>query len=358
MMQYFAKRRQTRTRIHSEQEAERQQKRQWTSALRAMASVQMAAQGLLWITFYAYDRAQQATWQAAILQLIPLSAFWQLWRFGAGAMDSCNGRYVPLVLFPCLILDAALSLLALSGMIAQLIPQYPGWISVAAPAAACVITVLCARLRGVSYGAQLLKGWLVVLFVFGTMFLRASTRSDRLWPLLGSGIGNTAFTALHGAGSLWGAALLFALPSSEEKTKSVPWAVVPWALMCIWALWYGFLRPWASGDNIAIAEKMMGLARHASSVVLYEMAGLLWMFLLPLSLISGLASCERLVCRSFPKCPRWIPVCCCMLVPSIALIAWPAQGAALLETLLPYRAALCLLGGIALTVMSQKEKQT
>jgi len=358
MMQYFAKRRQTRTRIHSQQEAKRQQEREWASALRAMAAVQMTAQGLLWITFYAYDRAQQAAWQAALLQLLPLAAFWLLWRFGAQAMDGPRGRYVPLVLLPCLVADAALALLALSGMIAQLIPQYPGWISVAAPSALCVITVLCARLRGVSYGAHLLKGWLVVLFVFGTMFLRASTRSDRLWPLLGSGITNTALTALHGAGTLWGAALLFALPSSEEKKKSAPWALFPWALMCIWALWHGFLRPWASGDDIAIAEKMMGLARHASSVVLYEIAGLLWMFLLPLSLMAALASCERLVCRSFPKCPRWIPVVLGIVPPCIALVAWSAEYAALLETILPYRAALCLLGGIALTVMSQKEKRT
>lgn len=357
MMQYFAKRRQTRTRIHSRQAAKRQQEREWASALRAMAAVQMAAQGLLWITFYAYDRAQQAAWQAALLQLFPLAAFWLLWRFGARAMNSRAGRYVPLVLVPCLVADAALSLLALSGMIAQLIPLYPAWISVAAPSAVCVITVLCARLRGVSYGAQLLKGWLLLLFVFGTMFLRASTRSDRLWPLLGSGIANTALTALHGAGSLWGAALWFALPSSQEQKTSAPWAVVPWALMCIWALWHGFLRPWASGDDVAIAEKMMGLARHASSVVLYEMAGLLWMFLLPLSLMAALASCERLVCRSFPQCPRWIPVILGMLLPCIALIVWPSECAALLETLLPYRAALCLAGGIALAVMSRKEKR-
>lgn len=356
MMQFWVRRRQTRTRIHSQDAARAQVRQGKASALRAMAAVQMGAQGILWITFFAYDRAQQAAWQAALLQLVPLLAVWLLWRYGAQAVRSRAGRWISLLLLPCLIADAALSLFALSGMIAQLIPQYPGWISVAIPAAACLITAQCARVDGVSGGMQLLKGWLIFLFILGTVFLRASTRSDRLWPLLGDGWLNTASAALHGAGSLWGAALLFALPGERGKKSAVFWAAVPWALTVIWALWHGFLRPWAAGDAIAVAEKMMGLARHASSVVLYEIAGLMWMFLLPLSITGGMAAAEVIVCRALPGCPRVLPSLAVALPAAAALLCWPAQTAALLEAALPWRAAVALIAGAALAILARKEK--
>lgn len=356
MMAFFNRQRQTKTAVHSSMAARAQRIGGQQAALRAMAAVQMGAQGILWITFFAYDRAQQTVWQAALAQAVPLAAVWLIWRQGARAAESRAGRYASLALLPCLMLDAALALMAFGGLIVQLIPQYPGWIGTAVPAAACLLTVLCARVRGVSTGMQLLKGWLVLLFIFGTVFLRASTRSDRLWPILGEGMLHTAAAALHGSGSLWAAALLFALPASRGKNSASLWAAAPWGLMVVWALWYGFVRPWAAGDDIAIAEKMMGLARHASSVVLYEMAGLMWMFLLPLSLMGGMASAEVLVCRAFPRCPRLMALLAVTAPAVWLLLQRPADTLRVLETLLPWRAAVSLGTGAALALIGRKEK--
>lgn len=345
----------TRTSVHSETAARYERRFSRQSAFHALAGVQLGAQVILWITFLGYDRAAQATWQAALMLVIPLLAIWLVWRGGAPALDTKAGRWISLALLPCLALDFAFVLFALSGMIGQIMPQYPGWIGVAIPCALVFLTALSARPRGVSYGAYLLRWALILLFLLGTVFLRASTRGDRLWPLLGKGFPHTALAALAGAGSVWGAALAAVLPGKPRpRGKSVLWLMFPWAFGCIWALWYGFMQPWAQGDVLAVAEKMMGLARHAHSVMLYEVAGLMWLILLPLSLAGCLTSAEIITLAAFPRCPRPVPLLGLLLLPTVCLLAWPGQIMGAMETALPYRAALSLAAGTALLIAARK----
>ena len=66
----------TRTFVHSRQAQRRQRMQSEASACRALACVQLGAQILLWITFFGYDRAVQAVWQAALLWLSPFLLLW------------------------------------------------------------------------------------------------------------------------------------------------------------------------------------------------------------------------------------------------------------------------------------------
>ena len=348
----------TRTLVHSMRAQRRERLHSEAAANRALACVQLGAQLFLWITFFGYDRAMQAVWQAALMGLAPLLLLWFVWQRGAGAFHLQSARYVLLALLPCLMLDAAFLLYAFSGYIGQLIPQYPGWTGVWAAGGFALITAFFSRTRGAAYGADLLKGLLVVLFLFATVFLRQSSRADRLWPILGRGFQNTFLTAVSGAGSLWGTALLSALAEEEKpKGKTVFWALIPWGFSCIWALWYGFLRPWAFGDVLSVAEKMMGFARHASSVTLYEMAGLLWMVLLPVSLAGALAAGEKLAVSAFPKCPRILPLLGVLLPGWLTLLIAPEKMPGILEAALPWRFAVSLASGIALTVLGRRKEK-
>ncbi len=343
---------QTRTRVHTQ--AAQQQERQagYCAALRAMAAVQLGAQLLLWITFFGYDRVQQTVWQSALMTGPVMAALYLLWK------NAAPNRWAALALLPCLQLDACLALLALSGLIAQAIPQYPAWVGAVVPCAACVLTVLRAGTRGVGYGAKLFQWLLLGLFVLSTVFLRASDRADRLWPILGSGLGPTALAALAGVGSVWGTALLFALPQEgQPPQKALRWALIPWVLGCVWALWFGFVRPWAAGDALAVAEKMMGLARHAMSVMLYELAGVLWLLLLPLALCGCAVSTELLMRRAWPRLPRPFPAVVALLPSCLMLLCDAGQALRVLETLLPYRAPVALACGAALCVLRGKGKK-
>lgn len=349
----------TRTDVRTLLSQRRQRQLSGEAAYRALASVMLGAQLLLWLTFFSFDRAFQATWQSAILLLAPLAAVCAVWALGAPALETPAGKWIGLVLVPCLMLDAALLLFGLSGLIGLLMPQYPPWVSTLVPAVVCVLAALCARPRGAAYGALTLRGLILILFLLGTLFLRASSRSDRLWPLLGKGIGNTAYTALLASGSVWGAALLFALPRQTEpgtvRRAALP-ALVPWALGCVWALWFGMLRPWSEGDAISVAQKLTGLSRNASSVVIYELAGLMWMLLLPLSLTGTLSACETLVARAVPKCPRWIPLVAAP-IPAVCLLLFNADSASnMLSTALPWRAAAALAAGAALWILAGRER--
>lgn len=328
-----------RTQVHSPMQASKQRSRSRAHAYRMMVSIMMLCQMLLWVTFFGYDKAQQAVWQAALLLVIPSAALYLLWK----RMDEGANPLFALPLLLCLLLDVAFLLFAISSFISHLIPHFPPWVGVAAPCLFAFLTMLWAKVRGVRDGAWLLKWLILILFVFGTVFLRASNRADRLYPLLGKGLGHTLLSALHGFGSVWGIALLFVLPKTEGKTAR--YVIMPWILCAIWALWHGFLRPWAGGDSMAVAEKMMGLSRHAGSVTLSEMASLLWMVLLPLCVVSSLASAEVLVKRALPRCPRWLPPVLLLGIPALCILLFPEKVLLALETLLPYRALLSVLCG-------------
>lgn len=333
--------------MHSLSAQKRERAHGLGSASRTAAAIQLGTQLLFWIFFYGYDQSRQAVWQAMLMLALPLGALWLVWKNAAADHPSAKWWMLPLVL--CLLLDAVFLLLALSGFISQLIPNYPAWVTVVFPAALCFLTALCARPRGVKYGAAVLCVPLVVLLVFGTVFLRASTRADRMWPILGDGLLSTAKSALNGAGAVWGAALLF----GQEK-KTAGWAAAPWALALLCAVWFGFLNPWAAGDDLAVAEKMMGLARHAHSVILYEMSGILWMLLIPTALICCLSASSGMISRAFPRLPLWaalLPVC---LLSSAAVLWLPERLFALLQTLLPWRYLISFLCGLGLLITGRR----
>lgn len=348
---------QTRTRVHSSSAAQRQRDHGLAASARAMAAIQLGSQLLLWITFYGYDLTAQAVWQAALMLILPLAALWLVWRNAAVDHPAAKWWMLPLVL--CLVLDAALLITALSGYISQLVPMYPAWVSAAAPAAVCWLAALCARPRGVRYGSAVLIAPLIILLVFGTVFLRASTRADRLWPILGDGFLFTAKSALPGSGAVWGAALLFVLPreKSTVKWKTAVWAIVPWALCALWALWFGFVRPWATGDDIPVAEKMMGLARHADSIILYEIAGVMWLLLIPSSLTACVSTGEHLITRAFPRFPRTIALGVLPVLAVAATLIWPEQFFALMGAALPWRYVLSLICGLGLLILKRREQR-
>ena len=339
---------QTRTRVHSPAAQKRERERGLLSASRAAAAIQLGTQLLLWIFFFAYDQTEQTVWQAALMLFLPLTILWLVWKNTAADHPTARWWTLPLVL--CLLLDAAFLLLAVSGFISQLVPTYPPWVPVAVPAAVCWLTALCARPRGVKYGAAALAVPLVALLIFGTVFLRASTRADRMWPILGDGLLSTAKTALTGAGAVWGVSLLFL----KSHQKSARWTVVPWALAALCAVWFGFLNPWGPGDDLPVAEKMMGLARHAHSVILYEMTGILWMLLLPAALTACYSTSGELIRRAFPRLPFWLSLPPAVLLPAAALLIWPDRLFGILQLLLPWRYLVSLICGAGLMICSRR----
>lgn len=344
----------TLTRVHSQRAKQKNAAAGRVRAQRTLVCMMTACQMMLWVTFFGYDQSRQAVWQSALMLIVPGAAVYALWKKGACALHSPLGRYVPLALVPCLLLDAAFALFAISAFISQLMPQYPVWTGAAVPCGFALVTCVRARQRGVENGAYALKGLMVILFVFATVFLRASNRADRLWPLWGGGWMTQIRTAVLGAGCLWTTALLHALPQREEK-GGARFAVIPWLAGCIWALWHGFVRPWSVGDDIAVAEKLMGLARHAHSVTLYEIAGLMWMAGLPLCLCGCTSVCSTMVQRAFPRCAHaWISAAF-LVCPLVLVLFFAPALPSLLQTLLPWRIAVSLLCGLALVLLCRRE---
>ncbi len=297
------------------------------NAFCTVAAVQLSVQLLLWVTFWGYDRAHQAVWQAALVQILPILLLWFVYR-KTGAHWA---------LLPCLVLDAAFILHTLGGLLDALLPEYPYGLGAAVCAAAAYLSLVLAKPRGVAYGTSALKWPLILCFLLGTVLLRSSNRADRLWPVLGSGVGPTALAALQGTGAAWGAAL-----SGKSKRK---WVLIPWAVGCIWALWYGFLRPWSPGDALGVGEKMMGLARHAGSVVNFQLAGLLWLIAQPVALIGSALCGETSLPKRMPRLAR----CAVVIVPAYALsrFEW-------LAPLMPWRGLWALAVGLVLLILQRK----
>ena len=113
--------------------------------------------------------------------------------------------------------------------------------------------------------------------------------------------------------------------------------------MCvIWALWYAMVRPWRSGDALDVGERLMGLARHSHSPLLYECSGLLWMLLLPLALTGSAVSGEKLLRSAAPRVPRSITA----LIPLLlGALGWAR----------PWRALLSAAAGGALWALSARK---
>lgn len=328
------------------------------AALRAAAAVQLGLQLLLWVTFGGYDHAVQAVWQAALVLLLPLLLLFGVWRQAQQGLE--KGRWLALLLLPCLWLDAALLLYAICGLVDAIIPEYPYLTGALAAAAVCWLTLVRAREEGVAYGVSALKVPLIVLFLLGTVLLNASRRADRLWPLLGQGVANTAMTALRGTGGLWGTALLFVLPGKNTEKPSLRtagWAVIPWMAGAVWALWHGFLRPWAIGDALSAGQRLMGLARHASGVWSYQLAGLLWLVAIPASLCANALSGEVLLRRAMPRCPRAVLTLVTLLPGLLAVALLPSRLPSLLSLLMPWRGLISLLAGLLIWFAGRRRRR-
>ncbi|HIS42228.1 MAG TPA: hypothetical protein IAC11_05070 [Candidatus Limiplasma pullicola] len=367
MTGWFRRARQTLSTVKNREEAQRQQRRAACAAYRTLGVLQLAAQLMLWVTLYAYDRLVQTTWQAALLLALPLAGLWALWRGGEDALATRNGARLTLLLLPCLMLDAAVLLRTLGGYISQLIPEYPLWACTVVPAALCWLTVLLSRENGAAYGASLLRFLLLGLFLLATVFLNTNAHPVRLWPLLGQGPGRTAAEALAGAGSGWGVALLFVLPLHSRQSaaalsadrhaagRAAVWTAVPWLMCVIWALWYAMVRPWRSGDMLEVGERLMGLARHSHSPLLYECSSLMWMLLLPLALTGCAVSGEKLLRSTLPRVPRSVAALLPLLPGAAAALIWPDDLLGALGWALPWRALISAAAGGALWALSARK---
>lgn len=367
MTGWFRRARQTRSTVTNREEAHRQQRLAACAAYRMLGAVGLIAQLMLWVTLYAYDRLVQTTWQAALLLALPLAGLWALWRRGEGALATQKGARCTLLLLPCLVLDAAVLIRTLAGYISQLIPEYPYWACALVPAVLCWLTALLSRENGAAYGASLFRLLLPGLFLLATVFLNTNAHPVRLWPLLGQGPARTTAEALAGAGSGWGVALLFVLPlhsrrddtarPAGERTagRAALWTALPWLMCVIWALWYAMVRPWRSGDALDVGERLMGLARHSHSPLLYECSGLLWMLLLPLALTGSAVSGEKLLRSAAPRVPRSIAALIPLLPGTVAALVWPDDLLGALGWALPWRALLSAAAGGALWALSARK---
>lgn len=350
---WFHRLRQTRTSVHDESERQRQERGSLLNACRLSGSVQIAAQLLVWVPIFAYDRSEQTVWQAALMLLIPLLLLFFVWKKGAGAVGTRAGAWWTLPLVLCLMLDAALLLRVLAGYIGRLIPEYPYGLTVLAPLAACYVSVLLTRKNGASYGMWTLKWAFVFLFLTSTLLQGADGNAVRLWPLLGQGLGQTALTALMGCGGVWGVALLFLTPDGQGEKQGHPpalYAAIPLVMGVIWSLWFALTRPWRPGDGLVIGERLMGIARHSSSTVLYELTGLWWMLLLPCALIGGLTAAERLLRAVWPRLPRSLAALIPVLPAVILCVGWRDEMLSWLAVALPLRAAVSLISGAGMAV--------
>ena len=195
MIRWVMKKGRTRTDVHSQADAVSQRQSSRASALRAMAAVQLASQLLLWVTFQGYDRAVQTVWQAALMLALPLLILYLVWKKGVRAQETRAAGYMSLPLLVCLLTDAAQMLYALCGFVDWYIPEYPYAVGAISAATVCWLAVMLGRRNGTAYGISAAKPLLVVSFLLATVFLSDSNRADRLWPLLGQGIGHTAGAA-------------------------------------------------------------------------------------------------------------------------------------------------------------------
>lgn len=356
-MMWFRRARQTRTSVHDESELERDRRAGLTRAFRLAAAVQIAAQLLLWVPFFAYDRSVQTVWQAALMLIVPLLLLFFLWKKGARAVGTHAGVWWTLPLVLCLMLDAALLLRVLAGYIGQLIPEYPYGVTVLAPLALCLVSVLSSKKNGASYGIWALKWLFVFLFLTSTLLQGADISAARLWPVLGKGLGNTALTALGGVGCVWGVALLFVFPEGQGDGKAgrpALYALVPFVMGVLWALWFALVRPWRAGDAPVIGERLMGIARHSTSTFLYELTVLWWMLLLPAALIAGLTMARRLLLAAWPRLPESLAALIPAMPALILCLVWRDQMLGWFSAALAPRAAVSLICAVGMAVSAKR----
>lgn len=344
----------TRTQVHTPSAAQEQRDRGLAAAIGVMAALQLGCQMLLWVTFYGYSQLNQTVWLAALALLAPLMGLWLLWKGGQPALSTRAGRLCCLPLLLCLWLDMALLLCAMAGYIDHLIPEYPYWIGVVLPALACLLTVGLSGQNGVPYGCQVLCLLILPLFLLSTVLLGAPANQSRLYPIWGAGAGTIGLGALGGCGCLWGVGQGFL---TRTKQKSPLWVLLPFGALFLWALWYGMVRPWSPGDNLATGAKLTALNRNSPNVFVFELSGILWTLLLPLSCAGCLYTGRRIVAGVWPQWPgTTAPLA---LAVSAAAVVCLRQDRLLVDlaSLLPWRALVSAICGAALCVLTVRERR-
>lgn len=371
MTAWFKHARQTRTPVHGMSSEKRRRSQGVAAAYQTLGAIQITTQLMLWSTLFCYEQTVQTTWQAVFMQLVPIALLWAIWRSGQAALQTRSGAFAALLLLPCLLLDTALLLHVLTGLMTKLVPHYSRVAHVCVAAALCFFTAALGRENGVAYGAGSVRVWLLCLFVLGTVLLNADANPERLWPLWGQGIGKTSVTALSGMGSVWGVALLFLLPLGKAamadsalrkkrfgmQSSTVLWSLLPWALGLVWALCLGMTHPWRPGDGLSIGQQLVAMARKSSSILLCELSNVMWLLLLIISLAGCVMSGEKLLRNAVLKIPRSIAAAALLLPGVLCTVFWPEWLFAALTAALPYRMAFSAVAGVAMVLIAKRGRK-
>ena len=367
MIAWLRRTRQTHTPVHDENALARERDSGLRLAYQALGAVQITLQLLLWLVMAAYDQTTQATWQAALMQAVPVAGLWLIWRNAAlpERPAQTNGPspsawVAAALLLPCLFLDSYLLLRSAHALLTKLIPVFPDWLRVGIVTVFPLLTVWLGKGKGVAYGAYFMRFYLPVLFCLSTVLSGADIDASRLWPLWGSGLGPTALTALGGAGACWGVALLFLFPLEGRRgnlrdsrgTALCLW--LPVALCVLWALWMGLVTPWRAGDAPTPGYRMTALSRYSRSMLLNEAGVLFWISMIPLGLAGTVGGGERLLRGVLPGLPRFWAALFSMLPGVAGLCLLPTHPPELLLALLPWRSLLSALCGVALLMLGRR----
>lgn len=359
---------QTKTTVNSPKTEAEDRRSGTVNAYRSLAVIQMTVQLMLWVTLFCYDRAIQTTWQAALMLIVPLGLLWTLWTAGRDGIRTKAGSYAVLLLLPCLLVDATLLLFALTELMSEMVPSYSLPLHVVLATAICYANICLSHENGVAYGAKVMRWGLLGLFALGTVLLDADANGYRLWPILGLGLGNTALSALEGSGSVWGVALLFILPmgkdgripapsrigQSKAAHHTIPWALVPWVLGFIWAMWISLTGPWNALDHFTIGEKLIGMALHSGHVLLSELTNVMWLLGMVIGIVGCATSGEKILRNVLPKMPHLLSAAV-VLLPAMAMsLLFQDSLLSIIAVMLPYRAALSLAVAAAMIVISKK----
>ncbi|MDD3336134.1 MAG: hypothetical protein PHI98_11560 [Eubacteriales bacterium] len=365
MMQWLKQMRQTRTPVHSSASQQEERASGLRISYQALSAVQLTLQLLLWVVLWAYDATQQTVWQSTVLTAVPLVILWLLWRRAEAAEENPANGWIALLLLPCLWADLYLMMQASGALMYSMIPEFPAWARVLLLTLFPLATLLLGRSRGAAYGAYTLRFVLLGLFALSTVLLLSDVRVERLWPLLGKGAANTAFSALWGGGAVWGVALLFLLPRSDRQRGMTPakptgafFVWLPLALCVLWALWMAMLEPWRPDQGLTIGQKLVGMSRFSGSILIAETGALFWMLLLPTGMMGALTAGNQLLREVFPKLPALVGALI-TIGPGVVLVCiYQTELAPFLTDLLPYRFALSLAAGLLLCLRAGKEKKT
>lgn len=384
MIAWLRRTRQTHTPVHDENALKRERESGLRLGYQALGAVQLLLQMLLWLVMAAYDQTVQATWQAALMLVVPLAALWFIWRKAGTVPWGDRGTVQPgkertvcseapgaarqaraaaiacCLLLPCLLTDCYLLLRASEALLTDMIPVFPTWARIGIVTLFPLMTAWLGKGKGVAYTAYFMRFYLPVLFGLSTVLAAADIDGTRLWPLLGPGLAQTAETALGGAGACWGVALLYLFPQrrARPRGREGPGAALflwlPLALCVLWALWMGLTMPWRAGDGLTPGQRMTGISQLSDSVLLGEAGALFWMTMLPLGLAGVVGGGEQLLRGVFPRLPRFLADGLALLPGLVGLCLLPAETPAPLRALLPWRFVLSALSGVALIFLGRK----